>query len=191
MPVPVPPTIPILSEFNVNSAEMGASKSKKLSTEHKRRSKTSLRYIPNSCSVEMVKSNKSFNTTSSCIRQHPFSYGFAKKYSAATPSTNIPISCALCSIIPPRKLPPVFWKYSIYSHIQEKHPRFWDDVDGAPCNLEKDFANKIAISAEELQKLGVFIGFTSAPSAQSLLSGKRTLDGDAGLGQGRSKRHKT
>jgi hypothetical protein len=143
------------------------------------------------CSVDMVKSNKSFGATSSCIRQHPFSYGFAKKYSVAAPSTNIPISCALDTMTPPRKLPPVFWKYSIYSHIQEKHPRYWDEVDGTPCNLEKDFADKIAISAEELQKLGVFIGFTSAPSAQSLLAGKRTLCGDADLGQGSSKRHKT
>ncbi|KAJ6546123.1 hypothetical protein B0H10DRAFT_1648999, partial [Mycena sp. CBHHK59/15] len=53
-----------------------------------------------------------------------FSYRQAKKNSAATPSTNVPIPCVLCDIVPPRKTPPAFWKYSIYSHIQAKHPRY-------------------------------------------------------------------
>ncbi|KAJ7101679.1 hypothetical protein C8R44DRAFT_528866, partial [Mycena epipterygia] len=48
-----------------------------------------------SCAVEITKSRRSFKTTSTCIHQHPFAYGHAKKYSAATPWTNVPIACEL------------------------------------------------------------------------------------------------
>ncbi|KAJ7742311.1 hypothetical protein B0H16DRAFT_1219455, partial [Mycena metata] len=34
--------------------------------------------------------------TSTCPRAHPFSYGHAKKYSGATPCTNVPMFCTLC-----------------------------------------------------------------------------------------------
>ncbi|KAJ7079589.1 hypothetical protein B0H15DRAFT_787927 [Mycena belliarum] len=120
------------------------------------------------CSVEMVKSGKTFKITSRCARQHPFAYGHAKKYSAATPSTNVPIACVLCDIVPPRKTHPAFWKYCILSHIQSQHPRYWDDLDAAPINLGKEFANTIAISREELNALGISMGLSSAPFAHSL-----------------------
>ncbi|KAJ7027421.1 hypothetical protein C8F04DRAFT_1189549 [Mycena alexandri] len=95
---------------------------------------------------------------------------WAKRYSAATPSTNVPIGCELCDIIRPRKTHPAFWKYSFLSHIRSEHPRHWNDVDseGAPQNLPPDFANKIAIPREELVALGIVMGLADAPSAQSL-----------------------
>ncbi|KAJ7749791.1 hypothetical protein DFH07DRAFT_681751, partial [Mycena maculata] len=77
------------------------------------------------CQVDVTKSGKTLKATSSCIRQHPFKYGNAKKFSVATPSTNVPIDCALCDIIPPRKIAPAYWKYSMFSHIQSTHPRNW------------------------------------------------------------------
>ncbi|KAJ7852438.1 hypothetical protein B0H13DRAFT_2398611 [Mycena leptocephala] len=119
--------------------------------------------------------------SSGCKRQHSFAYGHAKKYSAATPSTNVPLACVLCPIIPPRKTPPVFWKYSIYEHIRAEHPRYWDDLNGAPNNLDGDFADKIAISREELTAFGIVTGLLGAPSAQSISGAappgkKRPLD---------------
>lgn len=146
------------------------------------------------CGVDMVKSGKTFKTTSSCLRQHPFAYGHAKKYSAATPSTNVPVACVLCDIIPPRKTHPAFWKYSILSHIQSEHPRFWSDLTGLPVNLDQEFANKIAISREELDALGIALGLSSAPSSQSLLppgrGTKRTLPLDDITNNSTSKRRK-
>ncbi|KAJ7255724.1 hypothetical protein C8J57DRAFT_1075392, partial [Mycena rebaudengoi] len=118
------------------------------------------------CSVDITKSNQTFQTTSSCIRQHPFAYGSAKKFTIITPSTN---PWELCDVLPPRKIGPVYWKYSIYSHIQSAHPRYWDDVEGAPINLSEDFSTKIAISWEELNAMGITIGISTAPSANSLL----------------------
>ncbi|KAJ7468107.1 hypothetical protein FB451DRAFT_1137242 [Mycena latifolia] len=122
------------------------------------------------CNIEMIKSGRSFKVTSSCMRQHSFAYGPAKKYSAATPSTNVPVICELCDIVPPRKTRPPVWKYSILSHIQSKHPRYWDDLGGVPINLTKDFADKIAISREELNALRITMGLSTAPSAQSLIA---------------------
>ncbi|KAJ7477582.1 hypothetical protein FB451DRAFT_1032912 [Mycena latifolia] len=126
------------------------------------------------CAVDIVKSGKTYKTTSTCIRQHPFAYGHAKKYSAATPSTNVPISCELCAIIPPRKTRPAFWKYSILPHIQSTHPRHWDDFNGGPCDLSQEFTNKIAISREELNAFGITMGLSAAPLAQSLNGGRGT-----------------
>ncbi|KAJ7029666.1 hypothetical protein C8F04DRAFT_881043, partial [Mycena alexandri] len=91
-----------------------------------------------------------------------FSYGHAKKYSAATPSTNVPIGCELCEIVRPRKTHPAFWKYSLPSHIRSTHPRHWNDIDGVPQDLAPDFANKIAISREELAAFGIAMGLTDA-----------------------------
>ncbi|KAJ6611374.1 hypothetical protein B0H10DRAFT_2286888 [Mycena sp. CBHHK59/15] len=51
-----------------------------------------------------------------------------------------------------------------------KHPRYWDDLEGAPCSLQKDFADSIAISSEELIALGILMGSSTAPSAKSLAS---------------------
>ncbi|KAJ7861921.1 hypothetical protein B0H13DRAFT_1638936 [Mycena leptocephala] len=133
------------------------------------------------CSVDIEKNGKTLKASSGCKRQHSFAYGHAKKYSAATPSTNVPLACVLCPIIPPRKTPPVFWKCSIYAHIRVMHPRYWDDLNGAPSNLDSDFADKIAISREELTAFGVVMGLLSAPSAQSISGAaprgkKRPLD---------------
>jgi hypothetical protein len=120
------------------------------------------------CKVEVKKSGKTLKTTSSCLRQHPFAYGHAKKYSAATPSTNVPIPCILCDIVPPSKNLPAFWKYSMPSHIRAAHPRFWDDTEDIHINLDAEFASKIAISREELEALGISMGLSTAPPAQSL-----------------------
>ncbi|KAJ7215242.1 hypothetical protein C8J57DRAFT_1538233 [Mycena rebaudengoi] len=49
------------------------------------------------------------------------------------------------------------------------HPRYWDDVEGAPINLSEDFSTKISISWEELNAMGIAIGLSTAPSANSLL----------------------
>ncbi|KAJ7736281.1 hypothetical protein B0H16DRAFT_1326584 [Mycena metata] len=132
------------------------------------------------CSVDIEKNGKTLKATSSCPRQHAFAYGHAKKYSVATPCTNVPIICALCPIHPPRKFPPVFWKYSILHHIQDVHPRHMDEF-GVPCDLDPDFANKIALSREELTAFNIALGLSSAPSAQSLVGvpvrgTKRTLN---------------
>ncbi|KAJ7088238.1 hypothetical protein C8R43DRAFT_908771 [Mycena crocata] len=121
------------------------------------------------CTVEVAKAGQSFKTTSSCIRQHPFSYGHAKKFTPTTPSTNVPLPCILCDVVPPRKTPPAFWKYSILAHIQSEHPRYWDDLEGVPINLtDAKFVKAIAISREELKKLDIVLGLTSAPFAQTL-----------------------
>ncbi|KAJ6560871.1 hypothetical protein DFH09DRAFT_1482499 [Mycena vulgaris] len=120
------------------------------------------------CGVETVKSGQSFKTTSTCTRLHPFSYGHAKKYSAATPSTNVPIPCELCDIVPPRKTPASFWKYSMPTHIQSANPSYWDDLDGQPCNLPQAFAAKITISQEELRALGITLELSTAPPALNI-----------------------
>ncbi|KAJ6607976.1 hypothetical protein B0H10DRAFT_1955815 [Mycena sp. CBHHK59/15] len=149
------------------------------------------------CKVDVTISGKTMKATSTCTRQHQFSYGQAKRFSAATPSTNVPIPCVLCDIVPPRKTPPAFWKYSIYSHIQAKHPRYWDNLEGAPCNLQKDFADSISISSEELIALGILMGSSTAPSAKSLAGQpsrscgtKRVLDDITTAEGGPSKRQK-
>ncbi|KAK7020893.1 hypothetical protein R3P38DRAFT_2476307, partial [Favolaschia claudopus] len=100
---------------------------------------------------------------SSCSRAHSFSYGHRKKYSAATPCTNVPIFCLLCPTTPPRKSPPVFWKYSIYSHIQRAHPQHWDELWSRPTNLAADMALNISISREEMKALGAVHGLSEAP----------------------------
>ncbi|KAJ7256601.1 hypothetical protein C8J57DRAFT_1235460 [Mycena rebaudengoi] len=56
-----------------------------------------------------------------------------------------------------------------YTHVQSAHPRYWDDVEGAPINLSEDFSTKIAISWEELNAMGIAIGLSTDPSANSLL----------------------
>ncbi|KAJ7657436.1 hypothetical protein DFH06DRAFT_1090907 [Mycena polygramma] len=117
------------------------------------------------CKTDVVKKGKALKAVSECSRQHSFAYGHAKKYSAATPSTNVPIICELCLVLPPRKLRPVFWKYSMPGHIRAMHPRHWDDETDAPCNLDKDFADKIAIFREELAAFGIVVGLSTAPSA--------------------------
>ncbi|KAJ6609186.1 hypothetical protein B0H10DRAFT_1668745, partial [Mycena sp. CBHHK59/15] len=48
------------------------------------------------CKVDVTISGKTMKATSTCTRQHQFSYGQAKRFSAATPSTNVPIPCVLC-----------------------------------------------------------------------------------------------
>ncbi|KAK7015788.1 hypothetical protein R3P38DRAFT_2417163, partial [Favolaschia claudopus] len=93
--------------------------------------------------------------TSDCPRAHSFSYGHAKKYSANTPSTNVPIFCTLCIPVPPRKSPKVFWKYSMFAHIRSEHPRYWDDLLHTPVDLPEQLALDLAISREELTALGV------------------------------------
>lgn len=95
-------------------------------------------------------------------------YGHAKKFSAATPSTNVPVPCELCDVVPPRKTGPAFWKYSVLPHIQSAHPRYWDDIAGVPINLPQAFANKIAISREELTAFGIVMGLSDAPTSQTL-----------------------
>ncbi|KAJ7041428.1 hypothetical protein C8F04DRAFT_947209 [Mycena alexandri] len=120
------------------------------------------------CGVEITKAGKSFRITSTCFRQHAFAYGFAKKY-----STNVPIACELCDIVAPRKTHPAFWKYSLPSHIQSVHPRYWDDIGGVPQNLPPEFANKIVIPREELVAFGIAMGLADAPSAQSLAPASR------------------
>ncbi|KAK7006523.1 hypothetical protein R3P38DRAFT_3213818 [Favolaschia claudopus] len=120
------------------------------------------------CLVDIEKNGQTLKATSACSRQHTFTYGHAKKYSAATPSTNVPIFCALCPIVPPRKLPPVFWKYSIYSHIRDAHPRQWDCEANMACNLDRDFAWNIAISREELIAFNIAAGLSSAPTAKAI-----------------------
>ncbi|KAK7006881.1 hypothetical protein R3P38DRAFT_3213632 [Favolaschia claudopus] len=106
--------------------------------------------------------------TSSCVRAHPFSYGHRKKYSAATPCTNVPIFCTLCTVIPPRKSPPAFWKYSMYPHIRVAHPQHWDELWNRPTNLPADLALNLAISREEMKALGAVHGLSDAPLAQML-----------------------
>ncbi|KAJ7253987.1 hypothetical protein C8J57DRAFT_1076553 [Mycena rebaudengoi] len=89
------------------------------------------------CRVELSKAGKSFKMASTCARRHPISYGHAKKFSNKTPSTNIPVFCDLCPEIPPQKNRPAFWKYSIYRHIQQSHPRHWHDFDNTPFDISK------------------------------------------------------
>ncbi|KAJ7758390.1 hypothetical protein B0H16DRAFT_1689376 [Mycena metata] len=123
--------------------------------------------------------------TSTCPRAHAFSYGHAKKYSANTPCTNVPIFCTLCLPIPPRKSPAVFWKYSMFAHIQTAHPRFWDESSNKPVDLSQPFALALAISREEMLALGVTIGTSEAPLASTLApvprrGEKRTLTDASG-----------
>jgi hypothetical protein len=113
--------------------------------------------------------------TSTCPRSHPFSYGHAKKYSANAPSTNVPVFCTLCLPIAPRKSPAVFWKYSIRLHLQSAHSRYWDELLRAPVDLPRELALNLAISREEMVKLGVLIGSSDAPLAKTLAPvGRRT-----------------
>ncbi|KAJ7605499.1 hypothetical protein DFH06DRAFT_1384981 [Mycena polygramma] len=130
------------------------------------------------CNVDVLKKGKALKAVSECSRQHPFAYGHAKKYSAATPSTNVPVICALCPLLPPRKIRPVFWKYSMHDHIRTTHPRNWDDETNAPCNLDSDFADNIAIFREELAAFGIVFGLSTAPSAnaEKAKSSKRPLE---------------
>ncbi|KAK7012529.1 hypothetical protein R3P38DRAFT_2550268, partial [Favolaschia claudopus] len=106
--------------------------------------------------------------TSDCPRAHSFSYGHAKKYSANTPSTNVPVFCTLCLPVPPRKSPKVFWKYSMFAHIRSEHPRYWDDLLHTPVNLPEQLALDLAISREELMALGVGGNNSAAPAAATL-----------------------
>ncbi|KAF8142297.1 hypothetical protein K438DRAFT_1489143, partial [Mycena galopus ATCC 62051] len=48
------------------------------------------------CEIDILKNGKTLKAASNCIRQHSFAYGHAKKYSAATPCTNVPVQCELC-----------------------------------------------------------------------------------------------
>ncbi|KAK7041117.1 hypothetical protein R3P38DRAFT_3179675 [Favolaschia claudopus] len=111
--------------------------------------------------------------TSDCPRAHSFSYGHAKKYSANTPSTNVPIFCTLCIPVPPRKSPKVFWKYSMFAHIRSEHPRYWDDLLHTPVDLPEQLALDLAISREELTALGVGGNHSAAPVAATLAPAPR------------------
>ncbi|KAJ7022046.1 hypothetical protein C8F04DRAFT_972033 [Mycena alexandri] len=114
--------------------------------------------------------------SSTCPRSHAFSYGHAKKYSANTPCTNVPMFCTLCLPIPPRKSPVVFWKYSMLRHIQSVHPRFWDDSENALIDLSPQFALNLSISREEMIAQGVLIGSSAAPLASTLAPPARRGD---------------
>jgi hypothetical protein len=74
------------------------------------------------CSVQLEKSNSTYQVISECPRQHNISLGSAAKYTVTTPCTNIPIICDLCPVDHTTKICPAIWKYNIIEHLLSAHP---------------------------------------------------------------------
>ena len=82
------------------------------------------------CDTQLVKAQSAASkytaTASSCPHAHTFSLNKARRFSHVMPCTNVPLQCALCPKDAHTRLRPVFWKYSMFHHIQTAHPDHWD-----------------------------------------------------------------
>jgi hypothetical protein len=83
--------------------------------------------------------------------------GRAKKTSRTSPSTNIPVTCLLCTVDVVSKLQPAFWKYNIYAHLRSQHSQYWDFDRGLSCGLPKTLMDNIFLSVDELQCLHITV----------------------------------
>lgn len=66
------------------------------------------------------------------------------------PCTNVPLQCALCPKDAHTRLRPVFWKYSMFHHIQTAHPDHWDWHAHRVRGLGINFRRLLSISQKEL-----------------------------------------
>ncbi|KAH9910636.1 uncharacterized protein B0H18DRAFT_1176982 [Fomitopsis serialis] len=102
------------------------------------------------CNIDLLKTSSSYQPASNCPHAHKFNLAPAKKYSARMPSTNVPLHCDLCETDPTTKKKPTFWKYNIFNHIQDKHPRNWEAGTRRTKGLSKAFIASIDIDPREL-----------------------------------------
>ena len=58
-----------------------------------------------------------YKTSKGCLMKTKFSDSVAVESTSASPCSNVPMNCPLCS-----KLEPVVWQYFLKIHFQEKHP---------------------------------------------------------------------
>ena len=103
------------------------------------------------CSISLVVNGKKTEMRSNCPFHYDFNYGAAVKYSAHSPSTNVPIHCPLCPVAVSTGLPTTFWKYNIDDHIHNVHR----DADGHPIELPAGMNLKKHISLKEADRLGI------------------------------------
>ncbi|KAF9495963.1 hypothetical protein BDN71DRAFT_1506308 [Pleurotus eryngii] len=80
-----------------------------------------------------------------CPQMHSFTLGPASKVSAGHPLTNDPIGHPICPTPTP-----VFWKYSMFFHVKQVHPQYWDTEANLLCNLPSDFLKALRVTTEEI-----------------------------------------
>ncbi|KAI0729016.1 hypothetical protein C8Q72DRAFT_341270, partial [Fomitopsis betulina] len=90
------------------------------------------------CMVQLTENNKSVSVTSSCPYHYAsMSYNSAKIVSKATPCTNVPIHCPLCT--PGRSgQPRTIWKYNTLFHLMKEHTDERGNLPPIPMQLAVD-----------------------------------------------------
>ncbi|KAF7433848.1 hypothetical protein PC9H_005814 [Pleurotus ostreatus] len=104
------------------------------------------------CGPTSMKPHSRTEVTSLCPRMHSFSLGHASRSSKGHPSTNVPVGCPFCPASPSCP-PPVFWKYSMFFHIQQAHSRYWDSEAHQPRNLPPDLLNNLQVTLLEINSI--------------------------------------
>ncbi|KAG1737818.1 uncharacterized protein EDB91DRAFT_1082919 [Suillus paluster] len=96
--------------------------------------------------VKLIKQKRTFQPQSSCPQAIAFSLGAVTNSSKASPSTNAPIHCQLCSVSSGDRA--IFWKYNVHQHITSSH-------DASYESLPAGFAKEIEILQLEKEHLGI------------------------------------
>jgi hypothetical protein len=95
---------------------------------------------------------------SSCPYFYSARYGSSAKYSAARPSTNVPVVCKLChpdSSRDFRKPCPAIWKYEMEAHVRRAHPGFATPGNPHGKLIPHDMALALNLDPREEERLGV------------------------------------
>jgi len=87
------------------------------------------------CTTRLVVQGDKRRVESNCHFYSPFKYGSAKKPTASSPCTNVPIHCPHCK--------ETIWKYNAVDHIIATHPEL------NAGNLDKHLLVDIQISVQE------------------------------------------
>lgn len=88
----------------------------------------------------------------SCERARMTSHDQAKAYSPESPSTNVPVACAICLDAHDAVVDGVVhWKFGIFHHIRTMHPEHWDPIAQRVKNIPESFVPFLSVSPRELR----------------------------------------
>ncbi|GJE90927.1 hypothetical protein PsYK624_070740 [Phanerochaete sordida] len=90
----------------------------------------------------------------SCERARMTSHDQARTYSRESPSTNVPVACAICLDAHDAVVDgAVHWKFGIFHHIRTAHPEHWDANAQRVKNIPETFVPFISVTARELKEV--------------------------------------
>jgi hypothetical protein len=95
------------------------------------------------------------NLSRGCLMKIKYSYSIAAESSPASPCSNVPVTCPLCS-----KTAPAVWKYFMKAHFQEIHKHapiskyeyIWKLSHFETAEMKKIWANRKNVVAKRTKK---------------------------------------